>query len=139
MFCEKCGAQVEAGVKFCPTCGNPMPAVEQPVQEPVYNQSYNQTYNQTYTTEAVKPKVNSTPFLVWSIINLVCCCMPLGIAGLVFAIKAGSATTQEDADKAIKLAKTLNLVGTILGAVVAVLYVVLMAMGIFSSNEFMGY
>lgn len=49
MFCTKCGAAVEDGVKFCPNCGQPMeqvaPApqpepqpVPQPEPQPVYQQ-----------------------------------------------------------------------------------------------------
>ena len=47
-FCGNCGTKVDEGVKFCPSCGNPMeaPASEQqtqaqqpPVQEPAANQN----------------------------------------------------------------------------------------------------
>ena len=36
MFCAKCGSQVEDGVAFCPSCGNPMP--RRPPQQPQPNQ-----------------------------------------------------------------------------------------------------
>ncbi len=145
MYCEKCGTQVEAGIKFCPTCGSKMEVADQSANEPAYTQNFQDVvnsqpvYDQANTTETYKPKVNSTPFLVWSIINLVCCCLPLGIAGIVFVVKAGNATTQEEADKALKTSKTLNLIGSISGAVLAIAYVALMAFGVFSTNSYMGY
>lgn len=37
MFCPKCGSQVPDGIKFCPTCGNPMQAAA-PAPQPVYQE-----------------------------------------------------------------------------------------------------
>ena len=38
-YCGKCGTNVDEGVKFCPSCGNPMeaPAPEQQAQQPQQN------------------------------------------------------------------------------------------------------
>ena len=38
-YCGKCGTNVDEGVKFCPSCGNPMeaPAPEQQAQQPRQN------------------------------------------------------------------------------------------------------
>jgi len=39
LLCEKCGTKVDEGVKFCPSCGNPMeaPASEQQAQQTQQN------------------------------------------------------------------------------------------------------
>jgi DNA mismatch repair ATPase MutL len=66
--------------------------------------------------------INSTPYLIWSIVNTVCCCLPLGIAGIVFAIKINDATTYEEAEKNKKTAMILCIVGSAVGAVVSILY-----------------
>ena len=57
MFCDKCGAQVPDGIRFCGQCGNtiaqqpapqpapqpvPQPAPQPPVQQPVYQQPVQQ-------------------------------------------------------------------------------------------------
>ncbi len=67
-------------------------------------------------TQSRQPKevtVNTTPYIIWSIINIVICCMPLGIAGLIVTLQANSAKTQEAADKAIKNATIINSIGTV--------------------------
>ena len=71
----------------------------------------------------------NTGLLVWSIINLVLCCMPLGIAGLVMTLNAKNCMSMEEEQQKLKTAKTLNLIGTIGGAVVVVLYIVLIVTG----------
>ena len=92
-------------------------------------------YTQPTHQDRGSVNVNTTPFLVWSIINLVACCLPLGIVGLVFTLNAGKATTQAEADEALKKAKIFNLIGTITGVVVLVLYILLF----FGSIASMGY
>ena len=75
----------------------------------------------------------NTGLLGGSIINLVICCLPLGIAGLIFTLNAKNALNAEEEAQKLKTAKTCNLIGTIGGAVVVILYVILMMVGIFGS------
>ena len=46
MFCDKCGAQLAEGTKFCGSCGNVIAQPEQPVQQPVYQQPVQPAYQQ---------------------------------------------------------------------------------------------
>ncbi len=41
------------------------------------------TYNNMYSDK----KINATPYVIWAIADLVCCCLPLGIAALIFAMQ----------------------------------------------------
>ena len=104
-YCSNCGAKLEENAKFCLACGTPV--------------------EQTETTDA--PVADATPApakasgnlnvaqLVWSIINLILCCMPLGIAGLILTIFAKDAPSAEEEAKKLKTAKTCNLIGSIGG------------------------
>ena len=123
-FCKNCGAQLEESAKFCPSCGTAQaeqapaevvtPEIEIPVQE----------INAAPAPEKASGNLNVAQ-LVWSIINLLVCCTPLGIAALIFTVIAKDAATAEEEAKKLKTAKTCNLIGTIGGAVVIVLYIVL--------------
>ncbi|XP_056399795.1 dispanin subfamily A member 2b-like [Hyla sarda] len=67
-------------------------------------------------------------YLVWSIINLICCCLPLGIAALIFSIKTRDATHQNNASLAAKhsgTAKNLNIAATVIGVVVTIIFLIL--------------
>lgn len=129
MRCTNCNYEVDDNQEFCTFCGQKIDSnqkVSVDVIEPNQNTDGSSSYeNQGYQTETIaKPVVNTTPFLIWSIVNLVCCCLPLGIAGIVFVVKAGNATTQEEADKAMNTAKTLNIVGMVVGALIAIIWLI---------------
>lgn len=101
-FCKNCGANMDDSANVCSTCGTP-----------VTNQNF-----QNFQADAAPRKGTlNTGFLIWSIVNIVLCCMPLGIAGLVFTITAQNKPTIEEEQKALKSAKIFNLIGTIVGAV----------------------
>jgi Interferon-induced transmembrane protein len=59
-------------------------------------------------------------YLVWSILNLIFCCLPFGIVALVFSVQAQSAITAGHWDNAVDLgnkAKGWNIAATVCGAV----------------------
>lgn len=64
--------------------------------------------------------LTETQLMVWSIVNLICCCLPLGIVGLVFTLTAKNEATPEARDKKMRTAAILNIVGTVAGFVVCV-------------------
>ena len=99
------------------------PQNPQAPETPPEPRTYSQQTTSTHTTNNVN--VNTTGYIVWSIINLVACCLPLGIVGLIFTLQAGKATTQLEAEDALKKAKIFNLIGTITGVVVLFLYIIL--------------
>jgi uncharacterized membrane protein YvbJ len=119
-FCKNCGSNMDDSANVCSTCGTP-----------VYIQGYQAD------VEPRKGTLN-TGFLIWSIVNIVLCCMPLGIAGLVFTITAQNKPTFEEEQKALKNAKIFNLIGTIVGAVwvIGVILLAILVPTIFSSMEY---
>jgi uncharacterized membrane protein YvbJ len=66
--------------------------------------------------------INATPFIVWSALNLIFCCIPLGIASLIFSLQINSASSYEEAEKKKKTAMILCIVGTSLGFVIELIY-----------------
>jgi hypothetical protein len=73
--------------------------------------------------------------LVWAILTTLFCCLPLGVASIVFAAQVNSkwnagdaAGAQESSEKARKFA----LWGTIIGVVFLVLYIILVIVGVAS-------
>ena len=75
--------------------------------------------------------------LVWAILSTLFCCLPLGIASIVFSAQVNSkyaagdmAGAQDSSEKARKFA----LWATIAGVVVAVLYVILIIVGVASMD-----
>lgn len=125
LYCKNCGGQIPDDAKFCTFCGTNQ------------SESTSGTTNVNTTTAETVDLDFSTPetaapsgklnvgYLIWSIINLLCCCTPLGIAGLIFVIMAKDAVSLEEENKKIKTSKICNLIGTIVGVVTVVLYVVL--------------
>jgi predicted secreted protein len=77
-------------------------------------------------------------YLVWAILSTLFCCLPLGIASIVFAAQVNSKYTagdlagaQDSSDKAKKFA----IWSAIAGVVVGVLYVLLVVVGGVLSNS----
>lgn len=55
MYCEKCGAQNEEGVKFCSSCGNPMEVAEETVaEETIAQEAVAETAQEAVATENVE-------------------------------------------------------------------------------------
>jgi len=87
----------------------------------------------------VQAKPKTTGMIVFSIINMLCCGGLFGLIALIFSIMAGSAATYEDGVKKLKTAKTLNIVGLILGVIVWIILIVVygaMIVAAISSGEF---
>jgi hypothetical protein len=63
-------------------------------------------------------------YLVWAILSTICCCLPLGVASIVFASQVNSKWSGGDfagAYEASKKAKTFAIWATVAGVVVNVL------------------
>lgn len=75
--------------------------------------------------------------LVWSILSTLFCCLPLGIASIVFAAQVNGKYAAGDvtgAQESSKKARTFALWATIIGAVFTVLYILLIVGGVVSMN-----
>ena len=89
---------------------------------PVYQSAY----------EPEKP-INWVPYLVLSIISTVCCCLPFGIVGIVYAAKINSAMNAGDyaeAERSARLAKIWIIVAFVVGIIVNVIYALMIFAGI---------
>lgn len=156
MFCPNCGTRVDTQQTPDMNAGANQTYNQQQnyYQQPNYNQQQNyqqpnydqQNYNQQYYNQPnngyyppQQPSnwgFNTTPYIVWSILNLLFCCMPLGIWSLILCVTLNKKPTYQDAEKSFKTAKTLCIVGTVVGFIVQILYFVLViASGII--NEIM--
>lgn len=94
MFCNKCGAQIADGAKFCPSCGARMdgaPAAPQPAQGQVGGGSSYSSYQQPAGGYAQPPVPggyrgtvnNSRSLAMWFLLSIVTC----GIYGYYFTYK----------------------------------------------------
>jgi uncharacterized membrane protein YjfL (UPF0719 family) len=64
-------------------------------------------------------------YLAWSIINLLCLCLPFGIVALVYSVKANSTQDPALANKA----KQFNIVASVGGAIFLVVYYLMKVKG----------
>lgn len=67
-------------------------------------------------------------FLCYSIFTMLCCCLPLGIAALVYSIQTKQANLNRDyveAQRSSRKAQTLNHIALGLGIVFIILYIIL--------------
>ena len=104
-ICKNCGVELDDNFVVCPHCG--VACEMAPAEE---------------NTASVPNKLNVGQ-LVWSIINLAVCCTPLGIASLILTILAKDAEPEKSRSH-LKIAKILNLIGTIGGALIYIAYIV---------------
>ncbi|XP_035020437.1 cysteine-rich and transmembrane domain-containing protein 1 [Hippoglossus stenolepis] len=75
----------------------------------------------------------ASDYMCYSVFTLMCCCLPLGIAALIYSIstrEANHAGDQLAAERSSRLARTLNHVGLGIGllfSIVMVVYIVVVA------------
>ncbi len=126
LFCPNCGTRVDAEVQQTPDLGATyQQAPQQDYSQPQYDQQYQQQGNY-YAAQPVNQGLNTTPYLVWSIINILFCCWPLSIWSLILSINANKKPTLEQAQADLKKAKTICLISSIGGGVFMIFYVILM-------------
>ncbi|KAK6467889.1 proline-rich transmembrane protein 1-like [Huso huso] len=77
-------------------------------------------------------------YLLWSIINLLCCCFPLGVVAVIYSIRVENAVSVGDVSRAVEAsqtAKILNIVGVVTGALALMLIFVMYAVVITRLNQ----
>ncbi|KTF74768.1 hypothetical protein cypCar_00049242 [Cyprinus carpio] len=78
---------------------------------------------------------NEPTYLAWSIFNTFCCCLPLGIAAIIYSCRADNANSLGDAGKAqesSRIAKNLNIASLVFGLIGVIMVIVMLV--IQSSN-----
>jgi hypothetical protein len=102
--------------------GQPGEYGQPPYGQPQYGQP---PYGGGYGQPAGTPPPN---YLVWAILSTVLCCLPLGIASIVFAAQVNGKYQSGDiagAQESSRKAKQFAIWSAVAGLVVAVLYIVL--------------
>jgi len=124
MNCSNCGKSISsADQEFCDGCGT---RLSQQSQAPTQQVNYQPTQPAQQSFQQKPPELNNTKQLVFAIINLLCCCFPLGIVSLIFAITAKSEPTAEAQQKKLKTSMTCSIIGIIVGALAIVIYLIIM-------------
>jgi len=106
-------------VNHCTNCGAALPSASAPVgfkmsnaEEPSVNQ----------------PSARIESHLVKAIISAACCCLPLGIAAIVFAAKVGPNLKSGNYEAASEASKKANLWGNVsigMGVITQILWLVI--------------
>ncbi len=146
MYCVHCGAQLDATMRFCPQCGASINSTSDRSSfggaESPLNASYENPYvcagNYDRSPGCASESSSINDYLLWNVLATLFCCMPCGIAGIVFSCQCNSAKGRGDfatASQRAQTAKTLFWVSFGLGlfAVVAYLFVILLGS---VANEF---
>lgn len=103
-----------------------------------YNGQYQPPFGQQTPWRQPQPqRQTSVALVIFSVINIIfgCCCigMVFGIIGLVFALNARNAQTDEEEARRKKISLALNIVGIALTVIYAVVYVITILAG-FAGN-----
>ena len=124
-FCRNCGYELKDTDKHCPACGSEQENVQDATAD-----SFAETVTPIDIPVVKKASgVLNVGYLIWSILNILFCCMPLAVASLIMTVLAKDAPSAADEEKKLKTAKICNLIATIGGAVFYIFYVVLVALG----------
>ncbi len=131
-FCKKCGSDLENS-QYCSVCsrdisdndnlpyfynGNDYGRDGGPYERPGY----------TGNSEALSKRKNDiTGMLVWSVINTLPFCNPLGIAALIFVIRAKAAAPAE-VRSCLKTARIINIIATSLSLLFFIAWMVTLSL-----------
>uniref|UniRef100_A0AAQ4Q288 Uncharacterized protein n=2 Tax=Gasterosteus aculeatus TaxID=69293 RepID=A0AAQ4Q288_GASAC len=69
-------------------------------------------------------------YLIWSIFNTLCCCLPIGIAAIIFSTKVQNANAVGESAKAVdasRTAKILNVVALVCGIIMLIIIIAVKA------------
>ena len=116
MHCTSCGQQNHADARFCQNCGRELPSQE----------SAGGGYQPAGIGE---PRPYVPNHLVWAILATIFCCLPTGIAAIVYAAQVNGLLNAGDYDAARRAsdsAKTWALVSVPLGLAVGAIWFYMM-------------
>ncbi len=148
MNCGNCHQPLEAGAQFCGNCGTPVlqtPAPATPASvsstvplapssaAPVAPGAQQSPMNPIQNQFAAVPNAQDIPsHMTFSIIVTIFCSQLLGIIAIIYSSKVKGLVAQgkiEEAQKASKTAKTLDIVAVCLAVPITILYVLLQTSG----------
>lgn len=118
-FCRNCGHELDENTKFCPECGTNQEIKKEDAKVEDFTVDTSAIFDNAEPAVAPASGKLNVGLLVWSILNIVFCCLPLAIVSLVFTTNAKDAPSAEAEEKKLKVARTCNIINT---AVVGGLY-----------------
>jgi len=142
MYCGQCGSRVEEGARFCPACGARLDRQDRPPEgastlpdSPYHTSGGYQAPPETSYGGGPTPHVKN--YLVESILCTICCCLPFGIPGIVFAAQVDSKLKTGDVEGAIESsekAKKWTLLSFVLGLIANIISIILYSTGTIAGN-----
>lgn len=111
-YCTNCGAEYQEHDRFCSSCGKPVDADirVQPTETFFTEKSDSVDIADIGNAAAIKninKKIES--HLVKAIISTVCCCLPFGIAAIIFAAQVGPKLAAGDTNAAREASEKANM------------------------------
>ncbi len=129
MICPHCQANIPDNSNFCTVCGVSL------VSSGAENQQQPMPPNNQMPPNC---DMNIPDYLVWSILELVCCCLPFGIVSLIYSVQANNAkkmgnftVAHENAEKA----KKFLIWGVVLGAVVNIAVIAIQVLAALAQTQ----
>ena len=120
MRCQTCGASNSDDARFCVNCGQKLEAEESlPGGSPPYQRFGGSTYEPFGDSDSHPQHIPN--YLIPSILVTIFCCLPLGIAAIIFAAQVNGKVAAGDiagAQSSSRTARTLVIVPVVVGAVV---------------------
>ncbi|WP_081413002.1 CD225/dispanin family protein [Chitinilyticum aquatile] len=102
-YCPKCGTANPDGAQFCSGCGENLgatPVASQPAAVSAAAPAQNPYVASAAASQAPKQEVPT--YLLQSILVTLCCCLPFGIASIVFASQVNGKVAAGDIEGALE-------------------------------------
>jgi hypothetical protein len=140
MFCPQCGTNNDPAARHCSQCGAALqpsqPAAPLPVAPPPPAYIPPAAYQNAPQNAFGAPLAPGTVpnYMVQSVLVTLCCCLPLGIVGIVKAGEVNNRLAVGDYDGALKASKTVKTclwIGVGLNIAGWIVYGILVAIGVF--------
>ena len=131
MFCPQCGANNDNAARHCNQCGanlvGPAQPISLPVQQPVAPPlPPPPVYSAPVRTPGMPLPAGTVPnYMVQSILVTLCCCLPLGIVGIVKAGEVNNRLAVGDLEGALRASRTVKTclwIGVASGIVLGIIY-----------------
>ena len=107
-FCMDCGEPVLAGASFCSRCGRAIgQGQDRPADAAETTTASQPQADPPFTYDPVQPHVNN--YLAQAILVTIFCCLPLGIAAIVFAAQVNGKLASGDYAGAVRTSNTAKL------------------------------
>lgn len=89
VYCTSCGTRHDDAIEgICTNCGAPLPQI---------------------AAAAAPPRVKIANYLIPAILTTLCCCLPIGVAAIIFAVKANTLQGVGDYEGAAEAASKAKL------------------------------